>query len=89
MAQVFVNGNDCGIVWVPPYAARITPHLKTGTNSITVKVINTWNNRIVGDLRSPDKIPFTRTNAKIKFTENSPLLASGLIGKVEIVFVTK
>jgi hypothetical protein len=89
MAQVFVNGNDCGIVWVPPYAARITPHLKVGTNTITVKVINTWNNRIVGDLRSPDKIPFTRTNAKIKFTENSPLLASGLIGKVEIIFVTK
>lgn len=89
MAQVFVNGQDCGIVWVPPYAARITPHLKVGTNTITVKVINTWNNRIVGDLRSPDKIPFTRTNAKIKFTENSPLLASGLIGKVEIVFVTK
>lgn len=89
MAQVFVNGNDCGIVWLPPYAARITPHLKKGTNTITVKVINTWNNRIVGDLRNPEKIPFTQTNAKGKFTSESPLLQSGLLGKAEIKFITK
>lgn len=88
MAQVVVNGNDCGIIWLPPYAARITPYLKVGSNTITVKVINTWNNRIVGDLRNPDKIPFTQTNAKSKFTKNSPLLQSGLIGKAEIRFVS-
>jgi hypothetical protein len=89
MAQVFVNGNDCGILWLPPYAARITPYLIAGKNTITVKVINTWNNRIVGDLRSPETIPFTQTNAKTKFTKNSPLLLSGLMGKSEIKFVTK
>lgn len=89
MAQVFVNGNDCGIIWLPPYATQITPHLKVGRNTITVRVINTWNNRIVGDLRNPDKIPFTQTNAKSKFTKNSPLLPSGLLGKAEITFFTK
>ena len=89
MAQVFVNGNDCGTVWLPPYATRITPYLKKGINTITVKVINTWNNRSVGDVRNPDKISFTKTNAKIKFTKNSPLLKSGLLGKAEIRFVTK
>ncbi|MDN3689540.1 glycosyl hydrolase [Cyclobacterium jeungdonense] len=89
MAQVFVNGNDCGIIWLPPYATRITPHLKQGRNTITVKVINTWNNRIVGDLRNPEKIPFTQTNARGKFTSNSPLLQSGLLGKAEINFITK
>jgi len=87
MAHVFVNGNDCGIVWVPPYKARITPYLKAGTNNITVKVINTWNNRIVGDIRNPDKKPFTNTNAKIRFKKESPLLRSGLIGKAEIIFM--
>jgi hypothetical protein len=89
MAQVFVNGNDCGVVWLPPYAARITPYLKEGKNTITVKVINTWNNRIVGDIRNPDKAPFTRTNARIRFNKNTPLLQSGLIGKAQIRFETK
>ncbi|WP_373496473.1 glycosyl hydrolase [Aquiflexum sp.] len=89
MAQVFVNGKDCGIVWLPPYSTRITPHLKVGKNMITVKVINTWNNRIVGDLRNPGKTHFTQTNAKSKFTKNSPLLQSGLMGKAEIKFITK
>ncbi|MBT3244125.1 MAG: hypothetical protein HN352_13335 [Bacteroidetes bacterium] len=86
MARVFVNGNDCGFVWTPPYKARITPYLKVGTNKITVHVINTWNNRIVGDLMNPNKKPFTNTNAKNKFSKNSALLKSGLIGKAEIFF---
>lgn len=89
MAKVFVNGNDCGILWLPPYATRITPHLKQGSNTITVKVINTWNNRIVGDLRNPDKIPFTQTNARGKFTSNSPLLSSGLLGTAAISIIRK
>ena len=89
MARVSVNGNDCGIVWVPPYKARITPYLKAGTNHISVEVINTWNNRIVGDLKTPDQKPFTNTNAKIRFNDESPLLNSGLIGKVEVLLIVQ
>jgi len=88
MARVFVNGNDCGFVWIPTYKADITKYLKAGLNKITVQVINTWNNRIVGDLRNPDKKPFTSTNGKAKFKETSPLLKSGLLGRAEIVFFT-
>jgi hypothetical protein len=87
MARVIVNGNDCGIVWLPPYKTRITPCLRSGTNEISVQVINTWNNRIVGDLRNPDKEPFTRTNAKVRFNKDSPLLESGLMGKAQIFFL--
>jgi hypothetical protein len=86
MARVLVNGNDCGIVWLPPYKTNITRHLKAGANNITVQVINTWNNRIVGDLRNPEEKPYTNTNAKVRFPKNNPLLKSGLIGKSEIVF---
>jgi len=86
MARVSVNGKDCGIVWTPPYKANITQHLKEGTNSISVQVINNWNNRIVGDLRNPGEKEYARTNAKKKFTKESPLLESGLIGKAEIIF---
>jgi len=86
MARVSVNGNDCGIVWTPPYKANITQYLKEGSNNITVQVINNWNNRIVGDLKNPDEKEYTKTNAKQKFTAESPLLVSGLIGKAEILF---
>jgi hypothetical protein len=89
IARVFINGNDCGITWTPPYKANITQQIKPGTNRITVEVTNTWNNRIVGDLRNPEEKPYTNTNAKVRFTENSPLLKSGLIGKARIFFTNK
>jgi len=90
MARVFVNGHDCGIVWLPPYKANITPWLKAGNNTIRVQVLNTWNNRIVGDLRNPGESQYTSTNIKkARFTANSPLLKSGLLGKAEIVFIGK
>jgi hypothetical protein len=53
---------------------------------LTVEVINTWNNRIVGDVRNPNQKPFTNTNAKARFNEKSPLLKSGLMGDAEILF---
>ena len=89
MARVSVNGNDCGIVWTPPYKANITQYLKEGSNNITVQVINNWNNRIVGDLKNPDGKEYARTNVKQKFTSESPLLLSGLIGKAEILFINR
>jgi hypothetical protein len=84
MARIYVNDQDCGIVWTPPYKANITPYLKAGKNSITVEVINTWNNRIVGDVKNPDGKQYTRTNIKYKFKGAKSLLKSGLMGKAEI-----
>jgi len=84
MARVYVNDQDCGIVWTPPYKANITPYLKAGKNRITVEVINTWNNRIVGDVQNPDGIQYTQTNIKYKFKGVKLLLKSGLMGKAEI-----
>lgn len=86
MVQVFVNGEDCGIVWTPPFKANITPYLKEGQNKITVKAINAWNNRIVGDLKNPS-VKYSNTNLRRKFRENGPLLKSGLMGKAEILFI--
>ncbi len=86
MARIFVNGKDCGIVWTPPYRANITPCIIPGSNKIVVEVANTWNNRIVGDIKSPDLKAYTNTNIKNKFKASSPLLPSGLMGKAEIFF---
>lgn len=88
IAKVIINGNDCGITWTPPYKVNITKFIKPGTNQINVEVINTWNNRIVGDLNNPAQT-YTTTNAKGKFQADGPLLKSGLIGKAEIILVKK
>lgn len=88
-ARVIINGNDCGILWTPPYMVEITPYVKTGNNSIEVQVINTWNNRIIGDLRNPEDKSYTRTNIKYKFSKDNELLKSGLTGKAEIIVVNR
>lgn len=87
MASVHINGHDCGIVWTPPYKANITQYLKAGENNITVEVINTWNNRIVGDVSNPAGKQYTQTNIKYKFKSDKPLLKSGLMGKAEILLI--
>ncbi len=85
MARVKINGEDCGILWTPPYQIDITDHIRTGENEILIEVINTWNNRIVGDVRNPDQRQYTKTNIKNKFRRGN-LLESGLMGKAEILF---
>jgi hypothetical protein len=87
IAKVFIIGKDCGIVWTLPYKADITKYLTKGKNHITVQVINTWNNRVVGDVRAPDKKQYTKTNIKYKFTASSPLLKSDITGKAKIIFL--
>jgi len=41
VAQVVVNGVDCGWAWAPPYRVDITDPLRPGENTIAVRVLNT------------------------------------------------
>ncbi len=84
VATLKVNGKDAGILWKEPYQIDISPFLKPGENQLEISVTNLWNNRIVGDQRMGTE--FTRTNLKNKFTAKSPLLPSGLIGPVKLLF---
>jgi hypothetical protein len=83
MAEVTVNGINCGIVWTPPYKIDISKAVHTGTNNIIIAVTNTWANRIIGDQRLPEDERITKTNAPYRL-EGRPLLASGLLGPVLI-----
>ena len=87
MARVYINAKECGIVWTPPYEIDITDYLSEGENQIKIDVINTWNNRIVGDAKNPDQHQYTNTNIKNKFRRGE-LLESGLIGKAGIFFTS-
>ena len=88
LAEVFVNGASCGVVWTPPYRVDISRALKEGENTIRIDVINTWNNRMVGDSRlSPDK-RVTNTVYPFKW-DTKPLLPAGLLGPVLIETIEK
>jgi hypothetical protein len=83
IAQISINQQKLPVKWKPPYRAKITPCLTTGLNHITVKVTNLWPNRLIGDQFLPPAERLTFTNIG-KFTRDSSLLESGLMGPVKI-----
>ncbi len=83
MAKVKVNNKEVGGVWTAPYQVNITGTLRKGKNRIEIQVVNTWLNRILGDLNLSEKerkiLPHTQPwNGKIA------LQKSGLLGPVKI-----
>jgi glycosyl hydrolase family 106( putative alpha-L-rhamnosidase) len=48
VAQVLVNGEDCGFAWAAPYSVDVTGRLHAGENTIAVRVLNTG----IGALRA-------------------------------------
>jgi hypothetical protein len=49
IAQVRVNGIDCGLAWAPPYRVEIADALRRGTNKIEIIVYNTAANALAAD----------------------------------------
>lgn len=82
VAVVRVNGREAGVLWKEPYQIDISKWARAGENQLDITVVNTWNNRIIGDLRSDSKERITRTNLTGKFNAKMPLLSSGLLGPV-------
>jgi hypothetical protein len=83
LAEVTVNGKPLGVVWHIPYRVDATSALKPGANEVTIKVVNAWVNRLIGD-QQPGATQYTFTVIH-PYKANSPLLPSGLIGPVQIV----
>lgn len=83
LAQVFVNGKDCGVAWTAPYRIDISKAVKEGKNTIQIEVVNTWNNRLVGDSHLPKEKRITYTAYPFKM-EDKPLLPAGLLGPVVV-----
>jgi hypothetical protein len=83
LAEVTVNGKKLGVVWHTPYRIDATTALKPGANEVTIKVVNAWVNRLIGD-EQPGATKFTSADVK-PYKANSPLLPSGLLGPVAVV----
>ena len=85
IAEVSVNGHPVGsILWKPPFAADISPVLKSGLNHIEVRVTNLWPNRLIGDQQpgNTEQPAFVDFKA---YTATDPLIESGLLGPVRII----
>jgi hypothetical protein len=88
LAEVSVNGKDLGVVWHGPYRVDATSALKPGANQLTIKVTNSWVNRLIGDQQPDATTKYTFTDVK-PYKADSPLLPSGLLGPVRVYAVSE
>lgn len=83
MAKIHINGRYAGGVWTTPYKLDVTGLVQKGINEIEVEVVNTWVNRLVGDMRLPssqwDVYCFVNHH-----NPNTQPPASGLMGPVTL-----
>ena len=90
IAEVKINGKDKGILWTKPFRVEISQELQKGENTLEIKVINSWYNRVAGDEIFSDKKKFTSTNVVLindfrgRPRIEIPLEPSGLLGPVTI-----
>ncbi len=83
LAEVTVNGKPLGTAWHTPYRVDATDALKPGANEVTIKVINAWVNRLIGD-QQPNATKYTFTVIH-PYKATSKLLSSGLLGPVQVI----
>src|ERR1035437_6081590 len=81
IAEVWLNGKPLGILWKKPFTVKLGPAARAGANELEIEVVNLWPNRLIGDQQLPPEKRLTNTNIT-KFTADSPLMPSGLLGPV-------
>lgn len=90
IAEVKINGKDKGILWTKPFKIEISQELQKGENTLEIKVVNSWYNRVAGDQMFPNKKQFTETNVMLnhdfrgRTIKEIPLEPSGLLGPVTV-----
>ena len=53
LAEVSLNGISLGTLWTAPWSVDITKAVKTGENTLDIRVVNLWPNRLIGDEKYP------------------------------------
>lgn len=84
LAEVYLNGINCGTAWTFPYRVDISKAIKLGENKLVIKVTNTWANRLMGDHALPENKRITWTNAPYRL-EGRSLLPAGLLSPVKLL----
>lgn len=86
MAKIKINGKYVGGVWTAPYRIEVSDVIRDGINELEVEVVNTWMNRLIGDLRLPkaERPTWAHHNS---WNVHSPLQTSGLLGPVNLLSI--
>ena len=92
VAEVYLNGKPVGIAWHAPYRLDITDYVKPGENNLVIDVANVISNYLTGDDQLPEQ--YQRTSSSVQKGPNAwtypwkdvPLVESGLLGPVRVVF---
>lgn len=87
IAEVFVNGQSCGVLWKKPFQADISKAVHAGQNTLEIKVTSLWVNRLIGD-QQPDVTKKITWTANQFYSAQSQLLPSGLLGPVRLISKT-
>jgi hypothetical protein len=83
LAEVTINGKSVDVLWKKPFQIDISKFLKIGKNTLEINVVNSWVNRLVGDMQpGASKIGFTTMPL---FRADSPLEPAGLLGPVQLI----
>ncbi|MCA9413867.1 MAG: glycoside hydrolase, partial [Candidatus Omnitrophica bacterium] len=82
IASIDLNGKEVGTAWTKPFRVELTDAAAAGENELEIAVVNSWQNRLIGDRGKDPSERFTQTNIRIKDEWN--LRPSGLLGPVEI-----
>jgi len=95
VAEVRLNNKLLGITWTKPHRFDVTGNIIHGENFLSIKIANSWCNRIIGDAITGEK--YTNTNIKhttIPGTTRTnvpwalvPIVESGLLGPVTIEII--
>lgn len=90
IANVILNGKHVGTHWHASQQFDITPLLKKGDNVLSIDVVTTINNALIGDAKRPPAERVYKTNitklpnAWMKPFAEAPLLPAGLLGPVTL-----
>lgn len=71
VAEVYVNGKALGTLWKPPFAIDVKSALQPGNNELTVKITNTWVNRLIGDEALPDTNGYKMVGNTVSWLNNN------------------
>lgn len=84
IARIHINGKDVGSLWTPPYRINISDYVVEGKNTLHIEVVNTWKNRLIGDLRLPESSRKTWTIVN-PYKREDELAPAGLQGPVKLL----
>lgn len=65
LAHIYLNGQDCGVVWTDPWSVDISNAVTAGCNHLEIVFTNCWQNRMIGDCLVPESERVTQTNVRV------------------------